>query len=139
MGFREGSPYLDRPVGPKARVLMTGPLEEPAAGSWAQGRAVSPSPLGAVRGVVSGWRSRATWRTPALVGSLGARLSRGEGRASALAVALLLAIPIGFNAATLSPELTIPVANANDNAFHWLLVQRALHARANREKPSQLW
>src|SRR5213593_1518720 len=129
MGFREGPPYLDRPVGPKARVaptveaqrsgtpdgigatprgasprapqptldldasvrLMTGRLEEPAAGSLAQARAVSPSPLEAVRGVVSGWRSRATWRTPALFARLGARLSQVEGRAPGLAVALLLA------------------------------------------------
>ena len=118
---------------------MTGPLEEPAAASWAQGRAVSPSPLGAVRGVVSGWRSRATWRTPALVGSLGARLSRVEGRASALAVALLLAIPIGFNAVTLFPELSIPVANVNDDAFHWLFVQRASEALANGENPFDFW
>src|SRR2546428_7114943 len=98
MGFREGSPYLDRPVGPKARVLMTGPLEEPAPASWAQGRAVSPSPLGAVRGVVSGWRSRATWTTPALDGSLAARVSRHRARASALAVPRSLTITLGANA-----------------------------------------
>ena len=42
-----------------------------------------------------------------------------------MALLLLVLIPMAFNAIALLPELSLPIPSLNDNAFHYLLVQRA--------------
>jgi len=52
---------------------------------------------------------------------------------------LLVLIPIAFNAIALFPELSLPVPNLNDDAVHFLLVQRASEAMAAGENPFDHW
>lgn len=58
----------------------------------------------------------------------------------ATAVLLLLAlIPSALNAIALLPELRLNVPSLNDDAFHYLLIQRASEALANGENPFDHW
>jgi len=52
---------------------------------------------------------------------------------------LLVLIPSIFNAFALLPELCISIPSLNDDAFHYLLVQRASEALANGENPFDHW
>jgi hypothetical protein len=55
------------------------------------------------------------------------------------AQALPVLIAIIFNLLTLWPEFTIPVPSLNDDAFHYLYVQRADAALSNGENPFDNW
>ena len=59
-------------------------------------------------------------------------------RAETIALALVVAVPIFFNAIALWPELT-PIANVNDDAVHELLVIRANAAIDRGENPVDFW
>ncbi len=56
-----------------------------------------------------------------------------------IAVAALLAAPILFNAIALLPEVRCPVPSLNDDAFHYLFVQRAAQAIAAGDNPVDHW
>ena len=51
----------------------------------------------------------------------------------------LVLIPMAFNAIALLPELSLPIPSLNDNAFHYLLVQRANEALTHGENPFDHW
>ena len=53
--------------------------------------------------------------------------------------ALPVLIAIIFNLLTLWPEFTVPVPSLNDDAFHYLYVQRANAALSNGENPFDNW
>lgn len=53
-------------------------------------------------------------------------------------LAILVAVPMMFNAVTLWPELT-PIANVNDDAAHVLFVERASEAIDRGENPVDFW
>jgi hypothetical protein len=57
--------------------------------------------------------------------------------AAALAIPVLVAIL--FNLVTLWPEFSVPVPSLNDDAFHYLYVQRADAALAGGENPFDNW
>ena len=52
-----------------------------------------------------------------------------------LVLLIFVLIPIVFNAITLLPELSLPVPNLNDDAAHYLFIQRASEALASGENP----
>lgn len=52
---------------------------------------------------------------------------------------LLVVLPMIFNAFVLLPELVEPVPSLNDDAFHYLLIQRASAAVAGGENPLDHW
>lgn len=52
---------------------------------------------------------------------------------------MVVAIPIAFNAIALLPEMTVSVANINDDAFHWAFVQRGIDALARGENILDFW
>jgi len=62
-----------------------------------------------------------------------------ESRFHRVALAALVAIPVLFNAIALLPELRCPVPSLNDDAFHYLFVQRASQALSNGENPFDHW
>ena len=51
----------------------------------------------------------------------------------------LVAVPTFFTAVGLLPELTIPVPSNNDDATHFLLIQRMSEAFARGENPLDFW
>ncbi|TMC78200.1 MAG: hypothetical protein E6J09_05205 [Chloroflexi bacterium] len=51
----------------------------------------------------------------------------------------LVAVPTLFTALALLPELTIPVPSNNDDATHFLLIQRMSEALARGENPLDFW
>ena len=51
----------------------------------------------------------------------------------------LVAVPAFFTAIALLPELTIPVPSNNDDATHFLLIQRMSEALARGENPLDFW
>ena len=55
------------------------------------------------------------------------------------ALLLLVLLPMGFNAVTLWPEVSRPVPSLNDDAVHYLMIQRASEALANGENPVDHW
>lgn len=61
------------------------------------------------------------------------------GRWAAVALLLLVLVPTSFNAIALLPELSLPIPSLNDDAFHFLLVQRASEALASGENPFDYW
>src|SRR2546422_2071419 len=109
--------FLDRSFPPSVEPVTT-PLQHPAAAEAAPLGTGSPSPLRAVRGAASRWLGGRA--TKAKEVALLARLRRGlawvEERRASLPL-LIIAVPVLFNALTLLPEITIPVANVNDDAF----------------------
>ena len=54
-------------------------------------------------------------------------------------ILILVAVPILFNAVILFPEISQPVPNLNDDAAHFMLVQRASAALAGGENPFDHW
>ena len=104
-------------------------------------RSLAPHGLGWVR------YSRATGafarrRVVALRQDAAAAIARE--RASALRVqhavlAALLVFPMIFNAAVLLPEVTIALPSNNDDANHFVYVQRASEAFARGENPFDFW
>ncbi len=51
----------------------------------------------------------------------------------------LILIPFALNAVLLAPELSIPIPSLNDDAFHYLFIQRASAALAHGENPLDHW
>ena len=60
-------------------------------------------------------------------------------RAAKAALLLLVLVPTVFTAVALWPELSVPIPNLNDDAFHFLLIQRASEALAGGENPFDHW
>ena len=52
---------------------------------------------------------------------------------------LLVLIPTGYNVIALLPELLLPIPSLNDDAHHYLYVQRASEALAGGENPIDHW
>ncbi len=65
--------------------------------------------------------------------------SNGPDRWKNCAFALLVFIPILFNAITLFHEVSLPVPSLNDDAVHYLLIQRASEALARGENLFDHW
>jgi hypothetical protein len=62
-----------------------------------------------------------------------------RGRWIAAALLLLVLVPVAFNAVALWPEVSVPVPSLNDDAVHYLVVQRASDALATGENPLDHW
>ena len=54
-------------------------------------------------------------------------------------LAFLVLVPIVFNAIVLLPEIALPVPSLNDDAVHYLLIQRASEALAHGENVFDHW
>jgi hypothetical protein len=65
--------------------------------------------------------------------------SNGPDRWKSFALALLVFVPILFNAITLFPEVSRPVPSLNDDAVHYLLIQRASEALRRGENIFDHW
>ena len=65
--------------------------------------------------------------------------SDSPGRWGTTALLLLVLIPTVFNAIALFPELYLPIPSLNDDAVHYLLVQRASEALAGGENLFDHW
>ena len=52
---------------------------------------------------------------------------------------LLVLIPTVFNAIALWPEVSLPIPSLNDDASHYLFIQRSSEALANAENPFDHW
>jgi len=65
--------------------------------------------------------------------------SDSPGRWATVALLFLVLVPTIFNAIALWPELSLSVPSLNDDAFHYLLVQRASEALASGENPFDHW
>jgi hypothetical protein len=63
----------------------------------------------------------------------------GLDRSKNFALALLVLLPVVFNAIYLYPELSLPVPSLNDDAVHYLLIQRASEALARGENLFDHW
>jgi hypothetical protein len=61
------------------------------------------------------------------------------GRWATVGLLLLVLIPSAFNAIMLLSELSLPVPSLNDDAFHYLFIQRASEAVAGGENPFDHW
>ena len=61
------------------------------------------------------------------------------GRWATAALLILVLVATSFNAITLFPEVSLPVPSLNDDAFHFLLIQRASEALAGGENPFDHW
>jgi hypothetical protein len=51
----------------------------------------------------------------------------------------MILVPMGFNAVYLWPELALPIPSVNDDATHYMLLQRASEALASGENPLDHW
>jgi Gpi18-like mannosyltransferase len=60
-------------------------------------------------------------------------------RAQQAVLATLLVVPIAFNAIALLPEVMVPLPSNNDDAVHFLYVQRADEAISRGEDPLDFW
>jgi hypothetical protein len=63
----------------------------------------------------------------------------GPGGVARAALLVMILLPIAFNAVALWPELSVPVPSLNDDAFHFLLIQRASEALASGENVFDHW
>ncbi|HEX9445926.1 MAG TPA: hypothetical protein VGA73_17535, partial [Candidatus Binatia bacterium] len=63
----------------------------------------------------------------------------GPDRWKSTALGFLLLVPIVFNAIALFPEISRPVPSLNDDAVHYLLIQRASEALAGGENLFDHW
>jgi hypothetical protein len=63
----------------------------------------------------------------------------GSDRWKNAALALLVFVPIVFNAIYLFPEIALPVPSLNDDAVHYLFIQRASEALARGENILDHW
>lgn len=68
-------------------------------------------------------------------------LTIGDSSGRGITAILLLVILVtgAFNAKALFPELSLPIPSLNDDAFHYLFIQRASEALANGENPFDHW
>jgi hypothetical protein len=62
-----------------------------------------------------------------------------EQRVQRAALAVVIAVPMLFNAIALLPEITIPIASNNDGADHFAYIQRADNAIATGQHPFDFW
>jgi hypothetical protein len=65
--------------------------------------------------------------------------AREPARIERLALYAVVAVPLAFNALALLPELTVAIANLNDDAFHWAFIQRGIDALARGENVLEFW
>ena len=65
--------------------------------------------------------------------------SDSPGRWVRVVLVLLVLIPSALNAKALLPELSLPIPSLNDDAVHYLFVQRASEALAGGENPFDHW
>ncbi len=63
----------------------------------------------------------------------------GKLRWETAVIALLVLTPIAFNAIMLLPEIRLPIASKNDDAWHYMFVQRASAALAEGSNPFDFW
>jgi len=61
------------------------------------------------------------------------------GRWGTVILLTLVIVPGALTATALLPELLIPIPRLNDDAFHFLLIQRASDALASGENPFDHW
>jgi Bacterial membrane protein YfhO/6-pyruvoyl-tetrahydropterin synthase related domain len=61
------------------------------------------------------------------------------GRWEKAVLALLVLVPAVFTAVAVWPELSVPIPSLNDDAFHYVLIQRASEALASGENPFDHW
>ncbi len=61
------------------------------------------------------------------------------GRWGAVVLALLVLVPTALNAIALWPELSLPIPSLNDDAHHYLYVQRASEALESGQSPFDHW
>lgn len=78
-------------------------------------------------------------REPMLGGTDSLPPEDSPGRWGTVALLLLVLVPATFTAIALFPELTLPIPSLNDDAFHYLLVQRASEALTAGENPFDHW
>ena len=64
---------------------------------------------------------------------------RSESWQTRAVLLLLVLIPIAFTGKALLPELYLGVPSLNDDAFHYLFIQRASEALAEGENPFDHW
>ncbi len=89
------------------------------------------------RSVAAAWAAlRAAAAPPSGDGSPDPEMPTGRSR---LWIVALVGIPILVNAVALLPELTSGALNLNDDAFHYLFVQRAADAISNGQNPLDFW
>lgn len=69
----------------------------------------------------------------------GLKISGPSGRWVTPILLLLILVMSTFNAIMLFPELSLPVPNLNDDASHYLLIQRANEALTTGENPFDHW
>jgi hypothetical protein len=62
-----------------------------------------------------------------------------HGRLGKLAIVLLVAVPMIVTAVALLPEVTLPVPNLNDDAFHMALIRQMQAALAAGRNPLDVW
>ena len=79
---------------------------------------------------------RATLATPP---SMDSPEKAPQGRIGKLAIVLLVAAPMIVTAISLLPEVTLPVPNVNDGAFHFTMIQRMSDALAAGKNPLDFW
>ncbi len=65
--------------------------------------------------------------------------SDSPGRWTTAVLLLLVLVPMALNAIALFPEVSRPVPSLNDDAVHFLLIQRASEALASGENPFDHW
>ena len=66
-------------------------------------------------------------------------LTRPTTRTEKIGLLILVAVPMIFTAIALLPEITVPVPSLNDDALHFLFVQRASDALSSGQNPFDLW
>lgn len=69
----------------------------------------------------------------------GLTVSSPPGRGITSTLLLLILMTSALNAKALLPELSLPIPSLNDDAFHYLFIQRASEALANGENPFDHW
>ncbi len=73
------------------------------------------------------------------ISASGESSSTGLGATAKPLLWLLILVPIVFNAIALLPEVSLPVPSLNDDAVHYLLIQRASEALARGENLFDHW
>src|ERR1700730_10777164 len=64
---------------------------------------------------------------------------RSSGRLETAVIATLVVVPVIFNAIMLLPELRLAIPSHNDDAFHYMFVQRASSVLTNGGNPFDFW
>ena len=100
-----------------------------------------PHPLGWVERLRAQWMRLAWWlgdRRKIVAARIAVDRSH-EQRVQHAVLAAVLAVPMLFNAITLLPEITTPIASNNDDANHFIYIQRADEAIARGANPFDFW